>query len=68
MGTALAYAMKALAMAPQLVSLGMDLMGHVKQTNAVLERAQAAGGDPTPEEWAALDAQAADLHARIQAA
>ena len=68
MGTALAYAMKALEIAPMLVSLGLDLAGHVSTTKTVLQDAQARGGDPTPEQWAELDAKAKDIHDRIQAA
>lgn len=67
MGTAIAYAIKALEIAPAIVSLGMDLAAHLTRTNEVLKGAQARGGDPTPEEWAEIDAKAADVHARIQA-
>lgn len=68
MGTAIAFAMKALELAPSIVSLGMNLAEHVAKTNEVLQDAQNRGGDPTEAQWAELDAKAADVHARIQRA
>ncbi|MCA1973380.1 MAG: hypothetical protein LDL44_11125 [Caenispirillum sp.] len=59
----------------QYVTLGLRLaeaaaagIAAAQEGKRLVEQLVAEGRDPTPEEWAALDAASAALHARIQAA
>jgi len=63
----LSFALQALSMAPQIVSAGLDLATYVSSAVSAVRKMQAENRDPTPEEWAALDGDAADVHAKIQA-
>lgn len=67
MGTTIAFALKALESAPSIVNAGLDLFSYVTAAIAAVQKMQAENRDPTPEEWAALDGDAATVHAAIQA-
>lgn len=54
---AMQFAMAVLAAIPQLVAAGQDVVTFVEAQSAALTAMQAAGRDPSADEWAALRAQ-----------
>jgi hypothetical protein len=50
---------------PALIAAGQDVVSLIENTVQVIGKAQAAGTDPTPEEWAALDAKINQLRSQI---
>ena len=64
---ALAIATAVLQLLPSLLQAGIDVMGLLTSTNAVISQAQAEGRDPTDAEWQALDAQISALRAQLNA-
>lgn len=65
MGTAAALAFEVLSNLPSLIAAGQAVIGLIENTNAVIAAANARGGDPTAEEWAAVRAESAALKAII---
>lgn len=55
--TQLQFALAVLQAVPGLVAAGMDVVKFVEQQTAALTAMQAAGRDPTADEWSALRAQ-----------
>jgi len=68
MGGVLTLAMTVLSELPALISAGRDVYGLIVSTNTTIKSAQAAGRDPTDDEWNALLALIADEKAAIDAA
>jgi len=64
---ALALAIQALQSLLTLLPLGQQLAGMYQGIVANLKDMHASGRDPTPEEWAALDAAVKALEAQLQA-
>jgi hypothetical protein len=63
----LLYAIQILQAIPQLLAAGQSVMGSVNQGTTALQNMLAEKRDPTPEEWAALDAQIDSLRAQLHA-
>lgn len=53
--TALAYALQFLTALPQLIQMTQQVKELVEDTKASLEKMQAEGRNPTPDEWALLN-------------
>ncbi len=64
---ALAIATSVLQLLPALLQAGIDVMGILQSTNAVISKAQAENRDPTDAEWNALDTQISGLRAQLNA-
>ena len=64
---AIAYAIQLLNTIIPLIPVASSLFTQVQQQRNLLEQMAAEKRDPTPEEWAALDAIRDSLHAKIQA-
>ena len=63
---AIAYAIQLLGLLPQLIGAGQGVMNLINQGQAALSNMIAEKRDPTPEEWAALDAMRDALHRQVQ--
>jgi hypothetical protein len=50
---------------PQLIQAGQDVTGLIETAVTVITQAQANGTDPTPDQWAALDASIKQLRSQI---
>jgi hypothetical protein len=57
MGTALAFALRIIALLPQLTADAVQLKAFADNALTSLRAMIAEGRDPTPEEWDALDVQ-----------
>ena len=66
MPAAAAYALQLLSMLPQLIGAGQSVMSLINQGQTALANMLAEKRDPTPAEWAALDATRDALHKQIQ--
>jgi hypothetical protein len=64
---ALAYAIQLLSMLPSLIGAGQGVMSLITQGQTALAGMVSENRDPTPSEWAALDAIRDTLHAKVQA-
>lgn len=62
------FAIKALGYVKQAIAVGKDVKAFIDMTEAALEKMKAENRGPTPEEWAALDAESDALSAEILAA
>lgn len=60
------FAIKAIGYIKQAVAVGKDVKAFIDSTNAALEKMRAENRGPTPEEWAALDAESKALSDEIQ--
>jgi hypothetical protein len=65
---ALAFATQALAALPAMIQAGQTVIRLIETTNAALHAMGMENRDPSPAEWAALNAQTVDLLARLDAA
>lgn len=64
---ALAITTTVLQLLPSLIQAGIDVIGLVNSTTAVITKAQAENRDPTDQEWNALDSQISALRAQLLA-
>lgn len=62
---ALMYAIQVLQALPTLIAAGQSVVTLVEQTNARLRVMQDERRDPTPEEWAELNATIARLRGEL---
>ena len=66
MGSVAVFALQALPLLAQLAAKGIDIVTQLQAANAVILKAQAENRDPTPDEWATIDALSAEVHAAVQ--
>lgn len=64
---ALSFAIEFLNLLPSIVQMTEELAALVQNTSVALKAMQAEHRDPTPEEWAALDAQVQALRDQLHA-
>lgn len=64
---ALSYALQILNMLPGLIATGQSVMGLINAGTVAMQNMIVEKRDPTPEEWAALDAMRDALHKQVQA-
>jgi hypothetical protein len=50
---------------PTLIQAGQDVTTLIENTISVITQAQANGTDPTPDQWATLDASIKQLRSQI---
>lgn len=63
---ALQYVIALLSQVPALVAAGQQVIGTINQAITMGNTFVAEKRDPTPEEWAALDAARDALHKQVQ--
>ena len=67
MPQALMYAMQVLEVIPTLIAAGQSVITLVQQTNDRLKVMQAENRNPSPQEWADLNATIASLRTELHA-
>ncbi|MCC2632126.1 MAG: hypothetical protein K0S48_12 [Ramlibacter sp.] len=65
--TAVAYALQLMTALPQLIQAGVEVTKMVTSASEALQRMEAEGRDPTPAEWATLNAEITRLRGELHA-
>jgi len=65
--TLAAFAIKALEIVPQLITAGLDVQAHIRQSTTALQGMQTEKRDPNDAEWAALNATIAEMRKELHA-